>query len=39
MLGNDADAEDVLHRASVTIWRKFVEFDQSRDFYARASPQ
>lgn len=37
MLGNNADAEDVLQRASVTIWRKFGEFDQSKDFFAWAS--
>lgn len=37
MLGNSADAEDVLQRASMTIWRKFGEFDPSRDFFAWAS--
>jgi RNA polymerase sigma-70 factor (ECF subfamily) len=37
MLGNNADAEDVLQRASMTIWRKFGEFDPSRDFFAWAS--
>ncbi len=37
LLGNNADAEDVLQRASMTIWRKFGEFDPSRDFFAWAS--
>lgn len=37
MLGNQADAEDVLQRASLTLWRKFGEFDPSRDFFAWAS--
>src|SRR5260370_22686984 len=37
MLGNNADAEDVLQRASMTIWRKFGEFDPSKDFFAWAS--
>lgn len=37
MLGNSADAEDVLQRASMTIWRKFGEFDPNRDFFAWAS--
>src|SRR5882724_10581713 len=37
MLGNNADAEDVLQRASITIWRKFGEFDPSKDFFAWAS--
>ncbi len=37
MLGNNADAEDVLQRASMTIWRKFSEFDPSKDFFAWAS--
>jgi RNA polymerase sigma-70 factor (ECF subfamily) len=37
MLGNNADAEDVLQRASMTIWRKFGEFDASKDFFAWAS--
>ncbi len=37
MLGNGADAEDVLQRASMTIWRKFEEYDPSRDFFAWAS--
>src|ERR1700743_426501 len=37
ILGNNADAEDVLQRASLTIWRKFAEFDQSLDFFAWAS--
>jgi RNA polymerase sigma-70 factor (ECF subfamily) len=37
MLGNNADAEDVLQRASMTIWRKFSEYDPSRDFFSWAS--
>jgi RNA polymerase sigma-70 factor (ECF subfamily) len=37
MLGNSADAEDVLQRASMTMWRKFGEFDASLDFFAWAS--
>ena len=37
MLGNSADAEDVLQRASMTIWRKFGEFDPSKDFFTWAS--
>lgn len=37
MLGNNADAEDVLQRASMTIWRKFSEFDSSKDFFSWAS--
>ncbi len=37
MLGNNADAEDVLQRASLTMWRKFGEFDPTLDFFAWAS--
>jgi RNA polymerase sigma-70 factor, ECF subfamily len=37
MLGNNADAEDVLQRASLTMWRKFADFDQSLDFFPWAS--
>jgi RNA polymerase sigma-70 factor, ECF subfamily len=37
MLGNSADAEDVLQRASMTMWRKFAEFDAAQDFFAWAS--
>ncbi len=37
MLGNNADAEDVLQRASLAIWRKFSEFDPTMDFFAWAS--
>lgn len=37
MLGNNADAEDVLQRASMNMWRKFAEFDPSLDFFAWAS--
>lgn len=37
MLGNAADAEDVLQRTSMTIWRKFAEYDASKDFFSWAS--
>lgn len=37
MLGNAADAEDVLQRVSMTLWRKFGEYDAGRDFFAWAS--
>jgi RNA polymerase sigma-70 factor (ECF subfamily) len=37
LLGNSADSEDVLQRASMTMWRKFAEFDASKDFFAWAS--
>lgn len=37
MLGNGTDAEDVLQRASITMWRKFSEFDQTQDFFSWAS--
>src|ERR1700733_14741052 len=37
MLGNNADAEDVLQRASMTIWKKFGEYDPAKDFFAWAS--
>jgi RNA polymerase sigma-70 factor (ECF subfamily) len=37
ILGNSADAEDVLQRASLTIWRKFADFDPTLDFFAWAS--
>jgi RNA polymerase sigma-70 factor, ECF subfamily len=37
MLGNNADAEDVLQRASMTIWRKFSEYDPGKDFFSWAS--
>lgn len=37
MLGNGADAEDVLQRASMTLWRKFSEYDPTRDFFSWAS--
>jgi RNA polymerase sigma-70 factor (ECF subfamily) len=37
MLGNNADAEDVLQRASMTIWRKFGEYDPDKDFFTWAS--
>lgn len=37
LLANQADAEDVLQRASMTIWRKFEEFDRERDFFTWAS--
>ncbi len=37
MLGNGADAEDVLQRASLTMWRKFAEYDPTQDFFSWAS--
>jgi RNA polymerase sigma-70 factor (ECF subfamily) len=37
MLGNNADAEDVLQRASMTIWKKFGEYDPTKDFFTWAS--
>src|SRR3954465_5427061 len=37
MLGNNADAEDVLQRASMIIWQKFSEYDRRKDFFAWAS--
>jgi RNA polymerase sigma-70 factor (ECF subfamily) len=37
MLGNSADAEDVLQRASMNMWRKFAEYDTTLDFFAWAS--
>jgi RNA polymerase sigma-70 factor (ECF subfamily) len=37
LLGNNADAEDVLQRATMTMWRKFAEFDPAKDFFAWAS--
>ncbi len=29
----EADAEDVFQQTSITLWTKFSDFDQSRDFY------
>jgi RNA polymerase sigma-70 factor (ECF subfamily) len=37
MLGNRPDAEDVLQRASLTMWRKFGDFTPGSDFFAWAS--
>lgn len=37
MLGNRHDAEDVLQRASVTLWRKFPTFERGTNFAAWAS--
>ncbi|HEY3899413.1 MAG TPA: sigma-70 family RNA polymerase sigma factor [Chthoniobacter sp.] len=37
MLGNNADAEDVLQRASMTIWKKFGDYDPAKDFFTWAS--
>jgi RNA polymerase sigma-70 factor (ECF subfamily) len=37
MLGRREDAEDVLQRASVTLWRRFDTFEPGTDFLAWAS--
>lgn len=37
LLGNRHDAEDVLQRASVTMWRRFETFEPDTDFMAWAS--
>jgi RNA polymerase sigma-70 factor, ECF subfamily len=37
MLANRHDAEDVLQRASITMWRKFDTFEADSDFLAWAS--
>jgi RNA polymerase sigma-70 factor (ECF subfamily) len=37
LLGRRADAEDVLQRASVLMWRKYSEFEPGTDFTAWAS--
>jgi RNA polymerase sigma-70 factor (ECF subfamily) len=37
LVGNRDDAEDVLQRASVTMWRRFDTFDQGSDFIAWAT--
>jgi RNA polymerase sigma-70 factor (ECF subfamily) len=37
LLGNRHDAEDVLQRASVTLWRRFETFTPGTDFLAWAS--
>jgi RNA polymerase sigma-70 factor, ECF subfamily len=37
LLGNRHDAEDVLQRASVTMWRKFETFEKGTNFSAWAS--
>lgn len=37
LLGNLQDAEDVLQRASVTMWKKFDVFQSGTDFFAWAS--
>lgn len=29
----EADAEDVFQQTSITLWRKFADFDQTREFY------
>jgi RNA polymerase sigma-70 factor len=29
----EADAEDIFQQTSITLWKKFEEFDQSREFY------
>ena len=37
LLGNRTDADDVLQRASLTMWRKFSDFTPGTDFFAWAS--
>ena len=37
LVGNRGDAEDVLQRASVTMWRRFETFDPDSDFIAWAT--
>jgi RNA polymerase sigma-70 factor (ECF subfamily) len=37
LIGNRHDAEDVLQRACVTMWRKFEHFERGTDFLAWAS--
>ena len=37
ILGNRHDAEDVLQRTSITLWRRFETFEQGTDFAAWAS--
>jgi RNA polymerase sigma-70 factor (ECF subfamily) len=37
LVGNRHDAEDVLQRASVTMWRRFETFERGTDFFAWAS--
>jgi RNA polymerase sigma-70 factor, ECF subfamily len=37
VLGNRHDAEDVLQRASITMWRKFDQFEPGTSFFAWAS--
>lgn len=36
MVHNAADAEDIFQQTSVTLWKKFPEFDRNRDFHAWA---
>jgi len=37
LVGNRHDAEDVLQRASVTMWRRFASFESGTDFVAWAT--
>jgi RNA polymerase sigma-70 factor (ECF subfamily) len=37
LLGNRTDADDVLQRASLTMWKKFGDFTLGTDFFAWAS--
>lgn len=37
LLGNRHDAEDVLQRASVIMWRRFHSFEEGSDFFAWAT--
>jgi RNA polymerase sigma-70 factor, ECF subfamily len=33
LVPSEADAEDIFQQTSITLWKKFAEFDQSREFY------
>lgn len=36
LIGNPQDAEDIVQRASITMWRRFSDFEQGSDFLAWA---
>lgn len=33
LVPSEADAEDIFQQASITLWKKFPEFDRSREFF------